>query len=156
MRFDRVNAMQKYVPMSRRQGAAVLALLIAVGFAAPAAADPTFSPITGSSYSIPTGQGVYLPVVAMFNNPGTNPKYTSYSISNTDYVDSSRTGYSSGIRIVTQQTGTLAVGIKKGAELAELDDPPSYPFEFQVTMSMANDEGETASGTLTLTVTRGH
>ena len=153
MRFDRVNAMQKYVPMSRRQGAAVLALLIAVGFAAPAAAEPTFSSTT--THHITTGQQAYLPVVAMFDNPGPNPKYTSYSIDNTDYVDSSRTGYSSGTQIVTQQTGALRVGIKKMKQLAALNDPPGYPFGLAVSMSMVNDDGETASGTLALTVTRG-
>ncbi len=130
----------------RMPWAAALVLPVAVGLAAPAAAVPEFA---YSSLTINTSSGASyrVPVRGAFLNSGANPRYTKATVSNEDYIEDH-----SFIEVETE-ADTFAVEIKTAAALSALDPPPSSPFTFTADVEMTNDEGKTASGTLTFSVT---
>ena len=73
-----------------------------------------------------------------FDNAGTNPRFTEAEFSTTEYFN-----------IHQIYNGVLLVQAKTPAELNALPTPPSSPFRVTVDVTMTNDEGQTASGTIT-------
>ena len=133
MRFGRSLAGLRRFGVVR---ATVLALPVAVGFAVSAAAAPVFSE-TGTR-NAPTGVLIYALAEGTFDNAGTNPRITAADFSTTEYYSVHRIS-----------DGRLWVQPMTAAELNALASPPPSPFTVAVTVTMTNDEGETASGTIT-------
>ncbi len=129
----------------RMPWAAALVLPVAVGFAAPAAADPEFA--QSDAVTASAGETINFPVRGAFQNAGTNPKYTSGTVDSADYVRAH------GIFEEESADDTFFVEVKTAEELNALDSSPSSPFTFTATVAMTNDEGETASGTISFSVT---
>ncbi len=73
----------------------------------------------------------------LFDNAGTNPRFTEATFSTADYYHAV-----SGV----QHYGGLWVMARPDAELRALPSPPPSPFDVEVTVAMTNDEGETATG----------
>ena len=122
--------------------AAVAAALLLGG--APVAAEPTFRSwnasfdfLADNSYRISAG-------AHLFTDAGTNPRFTDVVFSTLEYYRSGSTGIQDGVLVVT---------IKSATELSALASPPSSPFTVTADVTMTNDEGETASGTLQLKTT---
>ena len=93
---------------------------------------------SSTSQSAPPGTQVTTVPEHCFEYTGTNPGYTSYSLDNTDYVSSS-----------SINDGRLFLQIKTAAELNALADPPDETFSVVATATMTNDEGQTATCTVT-------
>ena len=74
----------------------------------------------------------------LFDNPGTNLRFTDVEFDTTEYYNMDRTGFSAGLLEVTAKTEE---------ELEALLDPPNL-FRVRVTISVRNDEGATGSGTV--------
>ena len=101
---------------------------------------PTFS-VTGTRTASP-GFQINVGADEAFANAGTNPRITDAVFSTTEYYDLHRvTG------------GRLWIGVKTAAELNALSPPPPSPFTVDVTVTMTNDEGQTASGTIKVETT---
>ena len=115
--------------------AAALALAVAFGPGAAAAA-PVFSET--EARIAPAGHLVYVLAGDAFDDAGTNPRFTGAVFSSTEYYSAH-----------TIRDGILYVQPRTAAELSALPSPPSSPFTVAVDATMTNDEGETASGTLT-------
>ena len=120
--------------------AAALALPAAVWLTAPAAAEPTISE-DAIQNALP---GVLIAVLAdnAFDDAGTNPRITDAAFSTTEYFS-----------VHQIDGGQLWVQPKTDAELNALSPPPPSPFLVDATVTMANDEGETAEGTITFRTT---
>ena len=122
--------------------AAALALPLAFGLAAPAAAEaPAFS-MTDTKYAAP-GIQLSVPAEFAFDNAGTNPRFTAAEFSTTEYYDRH------ALEEVESYEGVLVLRAKTSAELNALAAPPPSPFTVTVDVTMTNDEGQTASGTIT-------
>ena len=124
---------------SRRRLAAFAAALAAVLMLSgtPAAAAPTFQ--TQSSHiSAPPDVLVSVSAEDNFDNAGTNPRFTDVAFTATAFYSDS------GI-----VDGVLQVRAMTAADLNALSSPPPTPFAVSATATMTNDEGETATGTLT-------
>ena len=107
--------------------------------ATPETPEPSFK--VGRPVIIaPTGVQVYALAGDAFNNAGTNPVFTDAVFSATEYY--------SHYGITEARKDILFVRPKKDAELNALASPPPSPFTVDVTVTMTNDEGQTASGTL--------
>ena len=121
--------------------AAALALPIAAGLAAPADPSqqtaPTISDAT--NWDAPVGVRIYIRAEDAFDNAGTNPRITAAEFPTTEYYD---------LHEIAE--GTLVVRAKTNAELNALLTPPPSPFTVNVTVTMANDEGQSAEGAVTL------
>ncbi len=134
-------------PRAGRGRSVALAAALAAGLlldGAPAAAEPVFVP--QDTYSLSAGRlHSFGPDVVndYFENAGTNARFTDASFSTTVYFDEAYLGSDGGIYITT----------KTAADLNALPSPPPSPFTVALTVTMANDEGETASGTLSLETT---
>ena len=114
---------------------------------APAAPpDPTFTQ-TGNIDAAP-GQRVIVSVTDAFDNAGTNPRFTSITGSS-DYV--AERGFHPDKN--ADESGSISVTVKTAAELNAMDSPPASLFTVQFDVEMTNDAGQTASGTLTFSVT---
>ena len=86
----------------------------------------------------PPGVALYVTADNSFNNVGTNPRITEAEFSTTAYYS------------IHQVTNGIAwLQPMTAAELNDLESPPPSPFTVDVTVTMTNDEGETASGTIT-------
>ena len=133
MRFGRSLAGLRRFGVVR---ATVLALPVAVGFAVSAAAAPVFSE-TGTR-NAPAGVLIYALAEGTFDNAGTNPRITAADFSTTEYYSVHRIS-----------DGRLWVQPMTAEELNALSSPPPSPITVDVTVTMTNDEGETASGTIT-------
>ena len=116
--------------------AAALALPVAIGFAAPTAATPTFSET--ETRNAPPGLYISADADGTFDNAGTNPRITAADFSTTEYYSVHRIS-----------DGRLWVQPMTAEELNALSSPPPSPITVDVTVTMTNDEGETASGTIT-------
>ena len=123
----------------RAARAAALALSAAAGFALPAAADPVFS-LTDTIYLVPSG-GAAIRVDSAFDNVGTNPRFTDAVFSTRTYHD------------ITLNAGWLRVIARTAEELNALALPPPSPFTVTAEVTMANDDGQTAWGTITFRTT---
>ena len=134
MRFDKLPAMLK------RFRAAALALPIALGLAAPAAAEPRA--LWTEAISLQGGRVIDIPAGGVFDDFGTRPRYTDVTWSTTRYLDTDGTGFSADPTI-------LRVTVLTNEALNELDPQPPNPFTFTATVTLTNDEDETASAELT-------
>ena len=112
------------------------------GVPAEGRSSPTLSQT--EAITAPPGSLVVTSAGDLFANAGTHPVLTAVSFSTTDYYDSS----SSGIR-----DGSLHVQVKTVAELNALDSPPPSPFTVTADVTMSNDEGDTATGTISFRTT---
>lgn len=134
--------------------AAALALAIAAGPAAPAAAEPAFA--WDNPLDMPPGVATYIPVQSVFSDSGTNPVFDSVTFGTTAYIDPSRSGFGSvpsGFSSGADRGELLVVTMLTNAELNALDPLPDNPFTFTADVTMTNDEGQTASATLTFETT---
>ena len=120
---------------------ATLALMLATVPAAygTLAPEPSFRE-SSSPANAPPGTLISIQADLFFDNAGTNPKITDAVFSTTEYYNTHSIG----------ANDFLFVQTKTNAELNALSPPPSSPFEVTVDLTMENDEGQTASGTLTL------
>ena len=126
----------------------MLALSAALGFAAPVAfgpavsqAEPTLKESDEPRLAPP---GVLISFIASwtFDDAGTNPTITEVEFSTTDYY--STHSISNGIAFLEA---------KSSAALNALSPRPSSPFTVDVTLTMSNDEGQTATGTVEVETT---
>lgn len=116
-------------------GAALAAALL---LGTTAAAQPTFSQT--DPISAPPGTLVEVSADDVFDNAGTNPRFTgSASFSKEEVLESD-----SGIR-----DGLLRVQVKSAEDLNSLRVRPPEVFAVTAEVTMTNDEGETATGTIT-------
>ena len=134
-------------PRSRRgdgcRSAVLVAALAALMLGTTAAvATPT---LTATTYTPGAGLMINIGANYAFQNAGTNPKFTAATFSTMDYYDASLTGLL-GI-------GRVRVKVKTADQLNAMASPPSNPFTVTVDVTMENDEGETASGTISLKTT---
>ena len=74
-----------------------------------------------------------------FSNAGAGARLTDVSFSTMEYYNADRTGLSGPYLDVTAKTSE---------ELSAMDSPPPNPFTVGVTLTMTNDAGETATGTV--------
>ena len=118
------------------------AAMLALG-AAPAAAAPTFTQT--EALEAPPGILVTVSVAEVFDDEGTNARFNSAAFSS--YAAYYNTA---GIHL---GTGSLGVEAKPEEDLRYLTPPPPNPFTVTVDVTMTNDEGEEASGTLTFSTT---
>ena len=103
-------------------------------------AEPPPGPtLTTTTENLPAGTTASAFADGFFDNAGTNPRFTAASFSTLDYYDADRSGVSGGFLDVTAKTS---------AELDAMSTPPSNPFTVQVTVTMTNNEGQTATGTV--------
>ena len=101
-----------------------------------AAALPTFK---SNTIDVQAGVLISVSAVATVNNAGTNPKFTSAVFSTMEYY----------LTAAVSSEGHLSVQPKTAAQLNALPSPPQSPFEVTAQVTMTNDEGQTATGTLT-------
>ena len=116
---------------------------IVTGQPAPSqpAGAPTFSQT--ASITAPPGQQITVPVTSVFANAGTNPVFTSLTLEG-DNV--SAIGFSDP---AAEQDESFTLTIATAAVLNAKPSPPPSPFTTDVVVTMTNDEGQTASGTVT-------
>ena len=74
-----------------------------------------------------------------FSNAGAGARLTAVSFSTMDYYNATRTGLFGPYLDVTAKTSE---------ELSAMDSPPPNPFTVQVELTMTNDAGQTATGTV--------
>ena len=132
MRFDR-----SAVELKCFRALCAAVLTAAFGFAAPAAATPVFS--DDGAVSAPAGALIALDAESSFDNAGTNPRFTAADFTTTAYYS----------RAEVDANGTLWVQAKTADQLNAMTPPPDTPFTVDADVTMTNDEGETASGTIT-------
>ena len=108
--------------------------------------QPTLASTITSNIAVPPGALVALSVGNTFDDPGTNPRFTGVEFSTTDYYDAAQTR-------MTENGQYVFVRAKTAAQLSALDEPPASPFTVTATVSMTNDEDQTASGTITFETT---
>ena len=101
-------------------------------------AQPTFKQAT-AVLTARVGEYLGLSAETLFDNAGTGANITAVVFSPTDYYHSE-----SGVR----PGGTLLVRVKTAAELNALPSPPDSPFTVTAEVTMTNDEGQTATGTI--------
>ena len=119
--------------------AALAALMLSI---APAAAEPTAR--ANSSQNAPPGHLSSIGATFHFDNYGTNPRITSASYSTTEYYNET-----------SVVGGRAFFRIKTNDQLNAMDEPPSNPFTVVASVTMTNDEGQTASTNINL-VTHWH
>ena len=122
--------------------AAALALPVAFGLTAPAAAEPVFS----EPGTILASPDVLVRIAAdwSFDNAGTNPRFTEAEFSTTEYYS---------VYEISSDESRIRVKAKTNADLNALPSPPPSPFTVTLDVTMTNDEGQTASGTITIETT---
>ena len=116
--------------------AALAALLL---LSAPAAAQPTIS--SNAEETAAPDTLISISAADHFDNAGTNPKFTEAVFSTTAYYN---------VAVVSPFNGLLYVEAKSDAALNAMSPPPDSSFTVTVEVTMANDEGQTATGTITL------
>ena len=135
-------------PPSRRAGkcrfavlAGVLAALMLSTTTAVAAPTPNLAWAAKPS-NVPLGTFVTFLPHYVFNNAGTNSRWSTATFSNPEYFDDS-TGIQSSAK-------SIWIKLKTTAELNALDPLPPEPMTSTVTVTMTNDEGQTATTTVNL------
>ena len=124
----------------RRCAALAAALAVLVLSTAPAGAAPSFNQ-GNASRNAPPGSLVSVWIGGVFNNAGTNPKFTGAVFSTTEYYVEGEAAIGSG--------GTrLWYRAKSSDALSAMSPQPPNPFTVTCEVTMTNDEGETASGTI--------
>ena len=121
--------------------AALAALMLALG-AVPAVADSSPPSVEVHQHPCNAGPGMLIGIgpYDLFDNEGTNARWTDASFSNPEYLDPS-----SGIEPVHK--ARIFFQALTAAELNALSPPPPNPFYHSVTATMTNDEGHTATAT---------
>ena len=89
----------------------------------------------------PPGILIGVSVDSWFDNAGTNPIFTSATFSTEEYFSETKIGPG-------EAANRLWVTVKTSAELNALETPPPSPFFFTADVNMTNDEGATATGTI--------
>lgn len=96
----------------------------------------------------PPGATLTITVVDLFDNAGAKPVFDGVGWHNTAYL-----GIGTGLPI-SGQADKLTVIVLTNAELNALASPPEdNPFKFKADVTVSNDEGQTASGTITFSTT---
>ena len=128
-------------PRAERRRCTALAAVLAVLAlsAAPAAAQPTANAI--NSQPAAPGYQIYIRPAVHFDNSGTNPRITSASYSTMAYYVEANTLISGGLAFIK---------IKTAAQLNAMDEPPPNPFTVVASVTMTNDEGQSASKDINL------
>ena len=105
--------------------------------------EPTFS----HSGTISAAPGAVTTVLIddLFDNPGTNPRFVGVGFHSTTYLEF--------YDIPEATPDRFTVEIMNERDLSALSPQPPRPFSFQADVSMENDEGQTASGTVTFSTT---
>ena len=132
------------VTMTNDEGAtATGTYIIETTYRRAASAPPEAKPTAKTGVQVTALPGIVVSITAgeVFDNAGTDPKFTDVEFSTTEYYDTADS------RI---QSGRLFVKAKTAAELSALASPPDSPFTVTATVTMTNDEGQTASGTVEL------
>ena len=140
--------------VNRRKGglpAALAAMALMLGAAAPAAhgstaTEPSFKEGHAERVAPPDTlvSVVAHPNFGSFENAGTNPRITEAVFSTTEYYNT---------HAIDEDSGALFIRAKTNAQLNALTPPPASPFTVTVDVTMENDEGQTASGTITFKTT---
>ena len=110
------------------------------------AVTPTLK--SSGNINAPPGEQVVLSVADVFADAGTNPKFTSIT-GGSNYV--ARYGFHPDV--AADEAGSFSVTAKTAGALNAMTPPPDTPFTFQFDVEMTNDEGQTASGTVTFETT---
>ena len=127
---------------SRRRSAALAAALAVLMLStAPAGAAPSFIQ-KEASRNAPEGTMVSVWIGSVFDNAGSTPRFTSAALSTLEYCDVCATIGANDTRIWYRA--------KTSDELNAMSPPPPTPFTVTLDVAMTNDDGETASGTLSL------
>ena len=105
----------------------------------PPTVMPGLSPVNAPPGAI---SGTSAPSV--FENPGTNARFTAVEFSTLDYYVA---------RFSRILDGRLQMFVKTSAQLNALAEPPPSPFTVTATLTMTNDEGHTATGTVSIQTT---
>ena len=103
--------------------------------------QPTLSQTT--ALNAPPGTAVTVSAADVFDNAGTNPRFNKVT-----RPSGTSSRYS---RATISNDGFLYVQARTAAELNALASPPDSPFTLALEMRMINDEGQTATGTVTFT-----
>ena len=103
-----------------------------------AKAEPT--PESGVKVNSPPGILVSIRVDSVFDNRGTNPRFTKAVFSNPEYLDSDP--------VISSERVFLRVKDSDG--LNSLSSPPSSTFTHTAVLTMTNDEGAMAENTITI------
>ena len=129
---------------ARRLCAALAAALAVLALStAPAGAAPSFIQ-KEASRNAPPGHLASVYIGNVFTNAGTSPKFTNAVFSTLEYCVEAETGIGSG--------GTrLWYRVKSSDALNAMSPQPPNPFTVTAEVTMSNDEGETASGTMSFT-----
>ena len=108
------------------------------------------SPATAAPYqydfsaNAPPGILIHSFIPYHFRDVGTNPKFTQWSFSPAEHIVEDDTV------LDTLDSRRLYFRVKSSDQLNALDVPPPVKFTTALTVTIENDEGETASGTITL------
>ena len=81
----------------------------------------------------------------LFDNIGTNARFTGVTFDNPDYLVAAKSG-------IDADSGDLHFWVKSYDDLRALPSPPPKTFSVTATVTMANDEEQTATSTATATV----
>lgn len=129
---------------------AVLAVTLLITGCASAVKQPQPTVTVSSEFRAAPGSHTRLGIRDIFDDAGSNPRFTSVAFSTVEYYQSDRTG------IVGTPPVELHVQVKTSAELSALSAPPPSPFTVTATVTMIDDEGRTATGTITFKTTYDH
>ena len=124
----------------RRLAAFAAALAALLWGAAPAAAQPEFVELENPLTLIPDVLYSIHPAfhTEYFKNAGTNPRFTEATFSPEEYFDAGLVN-----------AGRLFFRIETSEDLRALAEPPTTnPLEATMKVTLENDEGETATGTI--------
>ena len=107
--------------------------------------QPTFS--RTAVESLPVGTLISYTADEMFDNAGTNPRFTGAVFPDRTYLNEGAVPTSGTV------AGRLFIEVKTAEQLSALSPPPPSPFTVTAEVTMTNDEGQTASGTITFEMT---
>ena len=103
-------------------------------------ATPEGPTLSTTTTNVPAGVTASAWPSYFFDNAGTNLRFTGLSFSTMDYYNADITGLSG--------ENFMQVTAKTSAELNAMSLPPPNPFTVQVTITVTNNEGQTATGTV--------
>ena len=110
---------------------------------APAEPEPEPIPTVATGTALaPPGETVTFSPDDLFQNTGTNPRFTQARFQSKYYYDADKSGLNDG---------NLQVTAKSADGLRALGHPPPNPFRLRITLTVTNDEGYTNTGVVTFT-----
>ena len=107
----------------------------------PASATPISSSV--DVVKMPPGTTKAVDADSLFENAGTDPRFTAVVLSASKYYDSASIAQSGSA------AGEFVVQVKSLADLKAMDSLPSSPIGVTATVTMINDEGATGTRTVT-------